>query len=85
MKMVGEIKIKITLQDKYLLISIRDTGPGIPEEVRTRMFLPYFSTKRKGTGLGLAIVARMLEEHGGKIEVDKEYDQGASVIIYLPR
>lgn len=85
MKMSGEIKVSIFEKEKYIIISIRDTGPGIPQEIRTKMFLPYFSTKRKGTGLGLAIVARILEEHGGKIEVDNEYNEGAGLLIYLPR
>ncbi|NMB99989.1 MAG: GHKL domain-containing protein, partial [Thermoanaerobaculaceae bacterium] len=85
MKMSGEIRVSIFEKDKYVVISIKDTGPGIPQEIRTKMFLPYFSTKRKGTGLGLAIVARILEEHGGKIEVDNEYSEGAGLLIYLPR
>ncbi len=85
MKMAGEIKVSIFEKEKNIVISIKDTGPGIPKEIRTKMFLPYFSTKRKGTGLGLAIVARILEEHGGKIEIDNEYNEGAGILIYLPR
>jgi nitrogen fixation/metabolism regulation signal transduction histidine kinase len=48
-------------------IEIRDSGPGIPEEIRERIFDPYFTTKPKGTGLGLALAYRMLEDHGGRI------------------
>jgi two-component system, NtrC family, nitrogen regulation sensor histidine kinase NtrY len=85
MKMAGEIWIGLGLLDKWATISIRDNGPGIPVEIRNKMFLPYFSTKKKGTGLGLAIVARILEEHGGRIEVDRAYEEGAGIIILLPR
>ncbi|MCX7831214.1 MAG: ATP-binding protein, partial [Acidobacteria bacterium] len=85
MKMSGEIKISILEKEKHIVVSIRDSGPGIPQEIRTKMFLPYFSTKRKGTGLGLAIVARILEEHGGKSAVDNTYSEGAGRLIYLPR
>lgn len=85
MKMSGRIDVKVALLEKSVLISISDNGPGIPEDIREKMFLPYFSTKRKGMGLGLAIVARIIEEHKGRIEVDKEYKNGAKINIYLPR
>jgi len=85
MKMAGEIAVSLSLRDKWAAVTIRDTGPGIPDQIRNKMFLPYFSTKKKGTGLGLAIVARILEEHGGRIEVDESYSGGAGIIIYLPR
>lgn len=46
---------------------IRDTGPGIPEDIRDKIFDPYFTTKAKGTGLGLALVYRIIQDHGGSI------------------
>ncbi|HPA26604.1 MAG TPA: ATP-binding protein [Acidobacteriota bacterium] len=85
MKMAGEIQVSLSMTDKWACVSIRDTGPGIPHEIREKMFLPYFSTKKKGMGLGMAIVARILEEHGGRIEVDGSYAGGAGMTIFLPR
>lgn len=85
MKMAGKISVKVEFDEKNLIVKIRDTGPGIPKEIRSKMFLPYFSTKRKGTGLGLAIVARIVDEHGGKIEVDEDYREGAGINITFPR
>jgi len=80
----GLIKIGLKVGDGHALMSIRDTGPGIPEENRSRLFVPYFSTKKRGTGLGLAIVARILQEHGGDIKVDERYLGGAGFIVSLP-
>lgn len=85
MKMAGEIMVSLSLREKWAAISIRDTGPGIPSDIRDKMFLPYFSTKKKGMGLGMAIVVRILEEHGGRIEVDGDYSGGAGITIFLPR
>lgn len=84
MEMAGTIAVKLDEWGGAARLVIRDTGPGIPKEARTRLFLPYYSTKRRGTGLGLAIVARVLEEHGGSIAVDETYDGGAGFIITLP-
>ncbi|MEJ2366791.1 MAG: ATP-binding protein [Acidobacteriota bacterium] len=84
MEMSGTISISLRRGDGHAVITMRDTGPGIPREARSRLFMPYYSTKRKGTGLGLPIVARVLEEHGGTIEVDESYEGGAGFIITLP-
>jgi two-component system, NtrC family, nitrogen regulation sensor histidine kinase NtrY len=65
-------------------IAISDTGPGVPAEDRTRLFLPYFSTKKKGTGLGLAIVSQIIREHNGSIQVEDNQPTGAKFIIQLP-
>jgi signal transduction histidine kinase len=65
-------------------IAIRDQGPGISVADRARIFQPFFTTKTKGTGLGLAIAARIVESHGGRIELGKA-DCGAELIISLPQ
>jgi two-component system nitrogen regulation sensor histidine kinase NtrY len=80
----GQLFVGLREEAGQAVVTLRDTGPGIPPEARSRLFLPYFSTKRKGTGLGLAIVARILEEHGGTIRVDEEYRDGAGFIVTLP-
>lgn len=67
-------------------ISVRDTGAGIPPEVRTKLFTPFFTTKspREGTGLGLAISYDAVRRHGGRIEVDSEPGHGSTFTIVLP-
>jgi two-component system nitrogen regulation sensor histidine kinase NtrY len=65
-------------------IAISDTGPGISVEDKAKLFLPYFSTKKKGTGLGLAIVNQIVREHNGSIQVENNQPTGAKFIIQLP-
>ena len=63
---------------------VADDGPGIPAAERDKLFLPYYSTKRRGSGLGLAIVRRIIAEHGGSIEVGDNYPRGTRFTIELP-
>jgi two-component system nitrogen regulation sensor histidine kinase NtrY len=65
-------------------IEVADDGPGIRPQDRDRLFLPYFSTKRRGTGLGLAIVHRIVTDHKGRIRVEDNQPRGARFIIDLP-
>jgi two-component system, NtrC family, nitrogen regulation sensor histidine kinase NtrY len=65
-------------------LEVADEGPGIREEDRDRLFLPYFSTKKKGTGLGLAIVHRIVSDHHGRIRVENNKPHGARFVIELP-
>jgi two-component system sensor histidine kinase AtoS len=64
-------------------MSITDTGIGIPEEKLDRIFLPFFTTKTKGTGLGLSVVRKIVENHGGRIEVNSEVGTGTTFTITL--
>ena len=68
-----------------LLISLRDNGPGLPPEARRKIFDPFFTTKTQGTGLGMAIAKRIVEAHGGRIEVGPDAGRGAEILIRLPR
>ena len=63
---------------------VADHGPGIPAAERDKLFLPYYSTKRRGSGLGLAIVRRIIAEHGGSIEVGDNIPRGTRFTIELP-
>ncbi|MBW2121281.1 MAG: Cache 3/Cache 2 fusion domain-containing protein [Deltaproteobacteria bacterium] len=75
---------KETEQEVEVLIG--DTGRGIPEEIIDKIFVPFFTTKDvgKGTGLGLAICYGIIENHGGRIEVDSRQDRGTNFRVYLP-
>jgi len=67
-----------------VVIRVSDTGPGIPESVRDKVFQPFFSTKEEGTGLGLSIATRIIEEHGGRMDLESAQQQGATFNITLP-
>jgi PAS domain S-box-containing protein len=69
---------------KSLELIVADNGPGIPPEIRERIFDPYFSTRKHGTGLGLAIVSRIVAEHQGRIRAQGNSPRGARFIIELP-
>jgi two-component system nitrogen regulation sensor histidine kinase NtrY len=64
-------------------LSVADTGPGLTDELRERLFLPYFSTKQRGTGLGLSIASKIIQEHQGTIRAEKNVPAGAKFIIEL--
>jgi signal transduction histidine kinase len=82
----GEVKISTQKQgEKEVLITIDDNGAGIPEDICKRIFDVFFSTKgSQGTGLGLAVTKKIIEEHGGSIEVQSSEDQGTKFFIRLP-
>ena len=84
--MVREIQISTSLADsrETVEISVADTGHGITPELKERLFLPYFSTRKRGTGLGLAIVSRVIEEHHGSIRVEENQPVGARFVVELP-
>lgn len=66
-----------------IAISITDSGPGVPDSLKEKIFQPFFTTKEQGTGLGLSIAARILEEHGGRLTVASKPGMGASFCITL--
>jgi signal transduction histidine kinase len=69
----------------FVVVTITDTGPGMTDDVREKIFMPFFSTKKKGTGLGLAICKTLIEKSGGKITANKSIDgSGASFSVFLP-
>lgn len=84
--LVREIQISTALlaNREGVEISISDTGHGVTQELKERLFLPYFSTKRRGTGLGLAIVSRIIEDHHGSIRVEENQPVGSRFVIELP-
>jgi two-component system nitrogen regulation sensor histidine kinase NtrY len=81
-----EIEISTTLVASHdaVEISVADSGQGVTQESKERLFLPYFSTKERGTGLGLAIVSRIIEDHHGSIRVEENRPVGSRFVIELP-
>ncbi len=71
-------------QTTRLCVVIRDQGPGIPPELRNRVFDPFFTTREAGTGLGLAVVARIVADHGGTIDLEAPPDGGTVARLCLP-
>lgn len=81
----GKLTIGAREKGEFLEIEIADTGGGIPQEVRDKIFEPLFTTKAKGIGLGLAVCKSIIDRHGGQIEVKSGVGEGTSFNIKLPR
>ncbi len=79
-----ELRICTNLLESGMVeLTIADSGSGLTDEMRERLFLPYFSTKQRGTGLGLAIAAKIIQEHQGTIRAEKNEPAGAKFIVEL--
>jgi two-component system nitrogen regulation sensor histidine kinase NtrY len=79
-----ELRIGTSLLESGMVeLTVADTGSGLTDEMRERLFLPYFSTKQRGTGLGLAIAAKIIQEHQGTIRAEKNEPAGAKFIVEL--
>ena len=79
-----EISTALVASRDAVEITVADTGHGVTRELKEKLFLPYFSTKKRGTGLGLAIVSRIVEDHRGSIRVEENSPVGARFIVELP-
>ena len=85
MQQQGTIHISVSADDHTCRIAVADMGPGIPPDVRERIFTPFFTTKSRGTGLGLSTAKRLIEAHHGRIYVECPPGGGTIVTIELPR
>jgi signal transduction histidine kinase len=83
----GNLEISSGLNDTSVFIKFKDSGRGIPDEVKSRIFEPFFTTKSiiNGTGLGLAISHELIAKYGGKIEFQSQLGQGTEFIVLLPK
>ena len=81
---IRERKEVLEQEGSVLVIEMMDDGPGIPDSIQEKLFQPFFSTKEEGTGLGLSIVQRIIEEHGGWVELESMEGEGAIFRIKLP-
>ena len=77
-------RIMLGLDETVVEMVVTDTGPGIPDETREKLFAPFFTTKQGGNGLGLAVVWKVIKAHGGEALVDNAPDGGARFVLLLP-
>ena len=81
----GSLTVSTEPSNGYVKIEFKDSGTGMPEEVRKRIFEPFMTYgKKHGTGLGMAIVKKVIDDHQGKIEIDSEMGKGTTIRILLP-
>lgn len=81
----GRVILKVHGEGDAILFSIIDTGVGIPEDVKPKLFTPLFTTKSKGQGFGLAVCKRVVEAHGGIISFESEVGKGTTFTVRIPR
>jgi PAS domain S-box-containing protein len=79
-----EVALDYDKEAKIIRMEVRDSGPGIPEEIRKRIFQPFFTTRTDGTGLGLATCLKNVQYHGGSIEVRSALGRGTTFIVTIP-
>ena len=70
--------------DRSAIVTIRDSGEGIPEEILSKILQPFYSTKKAGVGLGLPIAEGIIRSHGGKVQFRSRKGKGTEVVIALP-
>jgi len=80
----GQLTMRLSKTEEAALISIQDTGIGIPGENLPRLFQPLFTTKAKGQGLGLAVCKRFVEAHGGEVKVESKIGEGSVFTVRIP-
>jgi len=81
---VLNICTSLSEEDAAVEIEISDTGHGLTDDIRERLFLPFYSTKHRGTGLGLSIAAKIVQEAGGSIRAESNSPKGARFLLRLP-
>ena len=82
----GAIEVRVEEEPHKVIVSVQDSGEGIPPEIQSKVFEPFFTTKEvgKGTGLGLSIVYEIVKNHGGDLELSSRPGQGATFTVRLP-
>ena len=80
----GKIHIDLNSNHEAVIVSFEDEGVGIPIDLMEKIWDPFFTTKETGSGLGLGIVKKIIELHGGDIEIRNRTEGGARVLIILP-
>lgn len=80
----GNVRVSLEAKGHFVTVTVNDTGRGIPAETLKSIFRPFFTTKGQGTGLGLSLARRIVEDHGGRIEVSSTVGVGTQFIVWLP-
>lgn len=80
----GTLTVRVRAEGERVVMRVQDTGPGIASELLPNVFDPFFTTKEAGTGLGLSIVRKIVDQHGGDIDILSERGQGAQVVVSIP-
>jgi signal transduction histidine kinase len=80
----GTLTLRTRQDAGWLVLTVADTGTGIPKEKLAKVFDPFFTTKTEGLGLGLALIKRVVEEHGGRVGIESEPGRGSAVTLTLP-
>ena len=80
----GTITVTSLQKGDTIVVRIQDTGPGIPDDVMSKLFVPFFTTRKSGSGLGLAVTRRIVENHGGTISVESKVGEGSTFQVVLP-
>jgi len=80
----GELSVRLAEDGRSAIIKVQDHGEGIPDEIRSKIFDLYFTTKRDGSGIGLAMTYRILQLHHGQLDVESKVGEGSTFILSLP-
>ncbi|HWI17669.1 MAG TPA: PAS domain S-box protein [Vicinamibacterales bacterium] len=80
----GRLRVNVSAGAEWCRIEIADAGPGIPADIRDKIFQPFFTTKSRGTGLGLPTSKRFIDAHGGRLSIDSPPAGGTTVVVELP-
>lgn len=81
----GAVEISENINDQFVQIKIKDTGPGIPEEIQEKILQPFYTTKDYGSGLGLSIVHKIVAEHNGELSLNSSPKTGTEFILSIPK
>jgi len=80
----GNIRITISKKEHHVIVAVKDTGTGISQEILDQIGTPFFTTKESGTGLGLSLCLSIIQQHGGKIEINSVSNVGTMISVFLP-
>ncbi len=80
----GNLTVNVICKDRYVIVNVEDTGEGIAEDAKSKLFTPLFTTKSKGQGFGLAVVKRLVEAQGGSITFESELSKGTKFSLQFP-
>jgi signal transduction histidine kinase len=80
----GWVRVEAYGKEGEVVVTVEDSGPGVPRELRQRVFEPFFTTKASGSGLGLPLVHTIIQQHGGAIALEEGAAGGARFVVHLP-